>query len=98
MESTIPLWITSGTAIIGVIYAIVRNGSRGKKQDDELKTELKTELGTIKTQLSDPENGLSAIKKSVDEQKLHCVETSTGLSEKVKTNSKEIENLRKRKK
>lgn len=97
MESFVPLWITSGLTAIGVIYAIFRNSSRSKKKDDELKTELKMEVASIKDQLDDPENGLSAIKKSTDGMRLHCAQTSTAISAQVQTNSKEIAILRKKK-
>ena len=97
MDGLIPVWITSCCTAIGVIYAIVRNGSRGRKQDDILKAELKSEVGTIKDQLNDPDTGLKAIKKSVEAQRLHCVEVSTRLEGRVETNSSEIANLRKEK-
>ena len=97
MENLVPLWITSIATGMGVIYAIIRNGNRGKKQDEQLKTELKMEVGAIKTKLDDPENGLSAIKKSVDDQRFYCVATSTAISAQVKTNTSEINNLRKKK-
>ena len=93
----VPLWITSGATAIGVIYAIIRNGSRSRKKDDELKAELKTEVGAIKDKLDDPETGLTAIKKSVEDQRLYCVETSTRLGEKVKTNRRDIDSIREKK-
>jgi len=95
--SLIPVWITTTLTAGGVVYAIARNGSRGKKQDEQLKAELKLEIKLIKKQLDDPENGLSAIKKSVDDQRLHCVSTSTRLEGQVITNASEIDNLRKKK-
>lgn len=97
MESQIPIWITSIFSACGVIYAIVRNGSRGKKQDAQLKTELKMELGAIKKLLDDPSTGLGSIKKCVDDQRLYCVETSTRIDGQVKTNVQEIATLRKKK-
>jgi len=93
----IPIWITSTFSAIGVVYAIVRNGRRGKQQDEKLKTELSMELKVIKKQLDDPENGLSAIKKSVDDQRLYCVATSTRIEDQANTNSQEIATLRKKK-
>ena len=96
MEALVPLWISSTFCALGVIYAIARNGTRGKKQDEQLKTELKSELGTIKEKLDDPDTGLTAIKKSVDEQKVHCAKVSTGIAVQVKTNSVEINTLRKK--
>lgn len=95
--SLIPVWITTTLTAGGVVYAIVRNGSRGKEQDEQLKAELKLEIKVIKKQLDDPENGLSAIKKSVDDQRLHCVATSTRLEGQVITNASEIDNLRTKK-
>jgi len=98
MESLIPIWITSSASAIGVIYAIVRNGSRGKKADEKLKSELTMEIKAIKSKLDDPENGLSAIKKATDGMKLHCAEVSTRIEAQVNTNSREIDTLRKKKK
>ena len=98
MESLIPVWITSCASAVGVIYAIVRNGSRGKKQDEQLKTELTMEIKAIKSQLEDPENGLGSIKKCVDSQRLHCAEVSTRIEAQGNTNSQEIATLRKKKK
>jgi len=95
--SLVPIWITSTASVGGVIYAIVRNGSRNKKQDAQLKTEIKMEVGVIQKQLEDPETGLSAIKKSVDDQRLRCAEVSTAITGQVKTNSDEIAILRKKK-
>ena len=97
MEALVPIWITSGFTAIGVMYAIIRNGNRGKKQDDTLKAELKLEIDHVKKRLEDPETGLSAIKKSLDAQALHCIKVSTGLASQVSTNAKEIDTLRKKK-
>ena len=94
--SLIPVWITTTFSAIGVIYAIVRNGSRAKKQDEKLKADLKSSLDTIKERLDDPDNGLSAIKKATEGMRLHCAETSTSISSQVKTNTSEIEKLRTR--
>ncbi|MDP2729202.1 MAG: hypothetical protein Q8O55_01810 [Dehalococcoidales bacterium] len=94
----IPIWITSTASAIGVVYAIVRNGSRGKKQDEQLKTELKMEVKGIKDRLDDPDNGLAAIAKGVDSQRLHCAEVSTRIEAQGNTNSQEIATLRNKKK
>lgn len=98
MDGTIiSLWITSGATAAGIIYAIVRNGSRRKQQDEKLKTELKMEIKAVKTRLDDPDSGLTAIKKSTDDMKLHCAEISTAVSSQVQTNREEIAILRKKK-
>jgi len=36
-------------------------------------------MENVEKQLSDENHGLGAIKKSIDEQKLHCAEVSTAL-------------------
>ena len=95
MEGLVPLWITSGASAIGVVYAIIRNGSRNRKQDYILKTELKAELNHIQEKLDDPNSGLGAIKKSADGMRLHCAEVSTRIESQVKTNTDEINILRK---
>jgi len=95
MDGLVPVWITTSFTAIGVVYAIVRNGSRGRKQDEQLKTELKMEIKTIKSQLDDPENGLGAIKKSADGMRLHCAEVSTRIEAQTQTNTDEINILRK---
>ena len=94
--SLIPIWITSSCSAVGVIYAITRNGQRGKKQDDQLKMELKAEIASIKMKLDDPNTGLGVIKKCVDDQKLHCVAVSTRIEGQVNVNKQEIANLRRR--
>lgn len=95
--SLVPIWITSSASAIGVIYAIARNGKRARSQDEQLKAELKLEIKGIKIQLDDSENGLSAIKKSTDEMKLHCANVSTAISAQTKTNADEIAILRREK-
>ena len=94
--SIIPIWITSSASAIGVIYAIRRDGKRGKAQDEKLKIALKEEVNAIKAQLDDSDNGLSAIKRSTDGMRLHCAEVSTAISAQTKTNTDEIALLRKK--
>ena len=92
---SIDLAIIPGLAsCVGVVYAIMRNGRRGKKQDDELKMQLKMEVSSITKALGNPDTGLGAIKKCVDEQRLHCTEVSTRIEGQVSTNAKEIIKLR----
>jgi len=93
----LPLWITSTASVVGVIYAIVRNGSRSKKQNEDMLREFKHELRTIGNRLDDPYNGLTAIKQSADEMKLRCTETSTRITEQVSTQRAEIDMLRAKK-
>jgi len=104
MEELVPLWFSCGATSIGVMYAIIRNGSRGKKQDAILKADLLNKVKLVTDQLEDPDNGLSAIKRSVDAQQLLCSNVSTALQgevarvdEKVKRNARDLDDLRKQK-
>lgn len=91
--SIVALWISSGVSVVGVIYTIVRNGSRGKIQDEKLKSELKLEIKNIQESISDGTTGLKAIKKAVDDQALNCMKISTKLQEEVKKNSEDIDDI-----
>jgi len=66
-------WVATGVIFIGMLGAWKRNG-KSASQDYGA---LNEKVSHIKDQLSDPANGLSAIKKSVDEQRLNCAEIST---------------------
>jgi len=94
--------LTSAGSCGGVIYAIIRNGARQKKQDEKLKQDLRNdfigiqaEVMGVKAHLADPVSGLSAIKKSFDEQKLFCANTSTEIMGIANKNKEEINILRK---
>lgn len=76
-------WIATIIVALGLTYTIRNNNKNNKTKDIELKTVLKTELENIEKMLDDPSDGLKAIKKAVDEQKLYCIKTSTGLTERV---------------
>ena len=68
---------------IGLIGTWVKNGRGELKQRTQLETMLKAEIKDVKDDVRHPEYGLSAIKKSLDDQKLYCARTSTSLQERV---------------
>lgn len=92
----IPTWLPGIAAVVGVIYAIARNGNRSKKQDEQLKTDIKIDINGIRQRLDSPNSGLEAIKKSTDDMRVHCAKTSTALVIQVDTHENEINQLRKR--
>jgi hypothetical protein len=94
--SLIPAYVASGAAALGTIFAIVRNGSRQKRQNIEFKTELSGEIKHVKKQLDDPNNGLSAIMESINSVKLNCAKTSSTFETEIKNSQKDIEELQKR--
>ena len=88
-------WIVTICVAGGLIYNMRRNNKSDTRQDTMLKTELKNEIRTISYRLDDPDEGLGAIKKVVEEQRLYCAKFSTELAAQVKHNKEEIDRLRK---
>lgn len=75
--------VVAGMTGIGLIATWFKNGRQSTKERTELETNLKAEIKDVKNDIKHPEYGLTAIKKSVDEQKLYCAKTSTSLAERV---------------
>lgn len=80
--------IASGVSLVvglvacgGVIGVWIKNG----KQQSEERGALKKDVEFLTNEIQSEDHGLTAIKKSVDEQKLHCAKVSTSLSERVKS-------------
>ena len=80
--------IVSGVSLViglvacgGVIGTWIKNG----KDQSEERGALKKDVEFINNEIQSEDHGLTAIKKSVDEQKLHCAKVSTSLSERVTT-------------
>ena len=80
--------IASGVSLVvgvvacaGVIGVWIKNG----KNQSEERGALKKEFEFMNNEIQSEDHGLTAIKRSVDEQKLHCAKVSTSLSERVKS-------------
>jgi len=65
----------------GVIGVWIKNG----KNQSEERGALKKDVEFLTDEIKSEDHGLTAIKKGVDEQKLHCAKVSTSLSERVKS-------------
>jgi len=72
-------WVMTVAVALGLIVTWVRNGRNQAAKWGSLEMEIKN----IKDKLDDKNNGLGAIKSSVDEQKLHCAKISTELKTRV---------------
>lgn len=72
-------WVATAIIAIGLGATWYRNGRNQAKQWGSLETEVKN----IKESLDDENTGLGAIKKSVDEQKLHCTKISTNFKSRI---------------
>ncbi len=86
-------WAAIGLIAVGQIGAWItfalqekRNGENRAKERGSL-IEM---VNDINRRLDDPDNGLGAIKKAVDGQKLHCAKISTELATKVRTLEKRV--------
>jgi len=71
-----------GVALIGfgLIATWMRNGRSQARRQGSLETDVKH----IKETLDDENTGLGAIKKSVDDQRLHCAAVSSAFGERIK--------------
>lgn len=76
-------WAAVGVLALSQAVMYVRNNRYNSTKDTVERTEVKDKLETISKQLDDPENGLSAIKKSVDDQRLYCARVSTSLKGRI---------------
>jgi len=65
---------------IGLVATWIRNGRSQSKRDGILEQRIKG----IEDKLSDDNNGLSAIKKSVDDQRVHCAGITSSFAERIK--------------
>ena len=65
---------------IGLIVTWVRNGRKQSKRDGVLEQRMKG----VEDKLDDDNNGLSAIKKSVDDQRVHCAGITSSFKERLK--------------
>lgn len=72
-------WCATGVIAVALIVSWVRNG---KNQSEEWGS-LQTEVKNIQKQLDDPNQGLGAIKKSVDEQKTHCASITSEFEQRI---------------
>ena len=65
---------------IGLIATWIRNGKSQSKRDGVLEQRIKG----VEDKLCDDNNGLSAIKKSVDDQRVHCAGITSSFKERIK--------------
>ena len=84
--------IVALAAIAGVIYSIWRNG---KAQSNSF-TELKTNLNNVMAKLNNPDHGLDALGQKLGEFKVHCAKLSSSLAEQVKSQQRELTDLKAR--
>lgn len=76
-----------------LIYTVRTNGKKERVKDTELKTELTGKIENVTKKLDDPNDGLGAIKKAVEEQKVHCAKVSSTIAEQAKANRRDIDKL-----
>ena len=79
----VALWITSGAAVVGVIYSIIKNGRGRTKADTQLKTELKKDIESIQKSLDDPNDGLGAIRREISAQRERCAGVTSGFEQRI---------------
>jgi len=65
---------------IGLAVTWIRNGRGQAKRDGA----IEEKINGLSKRLEDKDNGLSAIKKSVDEQRVHCAGITSSFKERLK--------------
>ncbi len=73
-----------GVVAIGLIITWARNGKSQAKSMGAMEARFTEQIRTIFEKLDNDNNGLGAIKKSVDEQKQHCASVTGGYEERLK--------------
>jgi hypothetical protein len=58
-------WVSTGVIVSSLVYTVKRNNNTDTENQAKFRTEIKSDMKTVKQQLADPETGLNAIKKSV---------------------------------
>lgn len=72
---------------LGLIATWIRNGRSQSKRDGV----IESRIGNVEKLLDDPNTGLGAIKKSVDEQRVHCAKISSSFGERIKSLEKDAD-------
>lgn len=76
-----------GASIIGVILValgLIATWVKNGKAQSEAQGSMENRIKNIEKMLDNPSTGLSAIKGSIDEQRLHCTKISTEYGERIK--------------
>jgi len=81
MESGV-IFSMAGVVVValGLAATWIRNGRHQAKRDGVLEQRMKG----VEDKLDDDNNGLSAIKKSVDDQRVHCAGVTSAFNERIK--------------
>jgi len=82
-------WAATIAIAAGMAWTWRRNGRNQAEKWGSFTNEIKN----LREKLDDPNQGLGAIKKSVDDQKTHCASVTSGFKERIKN----LENTPKRK-
>ena len=95
LVATVALF-TAGVSAVGVVYTIRRDGKASREREAELDKErikftdsLRGEIKHIKEQLSDPNNGLAAIKSEIGDMKETCSGARAGFKARIDNLEKE---------
>ena len=86
---------------LGLIITWQRNGRHQAERDiaqaeiiASWKQEIKDDIGHIQDDISSPTYGLGALSKGIADFKTHCATVSTAIEGAVKTNTKDIKELK----
>ena len=80
--ATVAQWVATACVAGGLVYTWQHSSNERNHTDAKLKTELTLELKSIKDKLSDPSEGLGAIKREINTMKERCAAVTSGCSER----------------
>lgn len=93
--ATVAQWVATTLVAVGLIYTWRTNTNHRNESDAKLKTELTIEIRDIQNKLTDPNDGLGAIKRDVNAVKEHCAAVTSGCAERFKHVEDDVHKLEK---
>lgn len=93
-------WVATGFVGIGLVFTWVRNGKSQAKNMAKLEAKVdgvKDDTEELKKGQTDHNQKMDAMKADINKMGVHCAGVTSGFEERLKTNEREIEALRRKK-
>jgi hypothetical protein len=86
--------VVGSVAVVSLLVSTRRNTRKDTKADTEFQTALKANVDEINKALTDPDDGLKAIRNEVGCMKNNCASVTSGFSERMKRAEADIHEIR----
>ncbi len=105
MIATIAQWVATLLVAIGLIYTWRNNSSHRNQEsrqrgidwdrvDTKFKSDLTAQIKNIEAKLTDPQEGLGAIKREISAIKEHCAAVTSGCTERFRHVESDINDIK----